>query len=418
MFSKMRTSELIALANDPVSHRTTQRNANLWAELFRRLPNNPNVALSYLFQLWNAEAVDLLRALLPSLVARFPNSVPVQALWIEYTVAWGDMSETRGAVESFLARFTQTSNSLLRVYQAYLALGDFVAARKIAETAASRPGGAYFEFFVNLAEQYEVRKTKWSRQSAPRDYNILCIGLDREPRRFARVRNQLQRMGENVHRISGVDGRTLPDMTSLALTHGASKGMKGTLGCFLSHIRALEICAESKAPYAFIIEDDAQFLLPPPPSVASLNLESEDFDICFVNDRTQNAAFHPQNLDLTKVVRLESLLPHRLDGFRGIGNDGYFVSQKGARKLLDMVAQDGLVGDVDWRMMLYAASDEEVDRTPNEFIAQTLKLHRSYRKSTGHIDAFVAPPAIVKTYSGGSVRSLMNEFEHAHEEIV
>ena len=99
-----------------------------------------------------------------------------------------------------------------------------------------------------------------------------------------------------------------------------------------------------------------------------------------------------------------------------MGTYGYFVSREGARKLLDMVAQDGLVGDVDWRLMLYAASDESINAAASEFMVRTLGMHRGYRKSTGQLKALVAPPAIVKTYSGGSIRGIINEFEHAYDE--
>ena len=66
--------------------------------------------------------------------------------------------------------------------------------------------------------------------------------------------------------------------------------------------------------------------------------------------------------------------------------------------------------------MLYAVSDDEIDATKNEFIRETLKMHRGYRKSSGKLETLITAPAIVRTYNGGSIRGLMNDFDHAHEE--
>lgn len=258
---------------------------------------------------------------------------------------------------------------------------------------------------------------QWAAQTGRRDYHIFCVGLDRQPRRFQRVRAQLQRMGEAVHFVSGVDGGTLPEMASRTLTHGSSGRMKGTLGCFLSHVRVWEICAASDMPYAFVIEDDTCFVLPPPPNTASLETGGSDFDLCFVNEGAQNAIFAPGNLPFDKAVPLETVLTHPVDSFRGVGTYGYFVSRQGAQKLLDMVAQDGLVGDVDWRLLLYAASDDSIKASASEFMLRSLKVHLDHRKSTGLLNAIVAPPAIVKTYNGGSIRGVMNDFSHAYEEL-
>lgn len=418
MFSRVPISDLLVMLQGPDGQKASARNRALWTELYRRVPDRHDVAINYVLQLWNAEAVDHLVKLLPELVKRFPESEPIHAFWTEFPLTWGNPLNAEPRMEVMLAKFPSKPELSFRAYQIYLSLGKFEAARQVAMQAFEKFGVDEFRSLTLIAEKYEQVKAEWAGASAQRDYHIFCIGLDRQPRRFQRVQAQLQRMGETVHRISGVDGRTLPDMASRALTQSASSRMKGTLGCFLSHVRVWEICVQSDRPYAFVTEDDTSFILPPPPSTAFLNTGERKFDLCFVNERTQNAAFLPKGMSLDMALPLESILVNKVDGFRGIGTDGYFVSRQGAQKLLDMVAEDGLVGDVDWRLMLYAAGEGDINTTPNEFIADTLKMHRDHRKSTGRLKALVAAPAIVKVYNGGSVREWMNDFGHAHEEAV
>jgi len=418
MFSRVSQSDLSAMLAGPEAKKTNARNLAMWAEGYRRAPDREDVALNYLIQLWNVEATKLLAKLLPEVVQRFPKSEAIHMLWAEFPLTWGDPQEAVRRAETMLDRFTSDEGPLFRAYQTYLSCGEFDAARKMALQAFEKTGFDEFNAMAALTEKYREVQNTWSAQKAECDYHIYCIGLDRQPRRFQRVQAQLQRMGSTVLRVSGVDGRTLPDVASRMLTHGASSRMKGTLGCFLSHVRAWELCAQSDRPYAFVTEDDTYFLLPPPPSTNSLATGDRKFDLCFVNERTQNAGFFPDNLPFDEVPPLGRILANKIDGFHGIGTDGYFVSREAARKLLDMVAQDGLVGDVDWRLMLYAVSDDEIEATKNDFIRDTLKLHRSFRKSSGKLEAVIAAPAIVRTYNGGSIRSLMNDFDHAHEEKV
>lgn len=417
MFSKVSTPELFSMAESPESRKFNTRNRLFWGELYRRFPNRHGIALNFAVQLWSGEVVDLLSKLLPELVQRFPKSAPLHTLWVEMALSWGDPAEAGRRVEVMLSRLEPDPKMLLHVTQVYLAMGNFSAAAEIAARGFQSSGDEVFNYVLPLAQRYEELRSQWAGQSVRRDYHIYCVGLDRQSRRFQRVQAQLQRMGETVQLVSGVDGGTLPELAARALTHGASGRMKGTLGCFLSHVRVWELCASGDMPYAFAIEDDTCFVLPPPPAVASLTTGGEDFDLCFVNEGPQNIVYLPEKLPLDQPLSLERVLATREEAFRGIGTYGYFVSREGARKLLDMVAEDGFVGDVDWRLLLYSVSSAAVDAVRNEFMAQSFRFHNAHRKSIGQLKAIMAPPPIVKTYNGGSVRSVMNDFSSAYEEV-
>lgn len=418
MFSRVPLPDLFAMLTGPEVRKTNAHNLALWTEAYRRASDREDVTINYLLQLWNVEAVEPLAKQLSEAVQRFPKSETIHTLWAEFPLTWGDPAEAVRRTEVMFAKFPPSDALFYRAYQIYLAYGDFDAAQKMALRLFEGTGYDEFAALVSLAGKYKEVRAAWAGQPAARDYHIFCIGLDRQPRRFQRVQAQLQRMGANVRRVSGVDGRTLPDLASRMLTHNASSRMKGTLGCFLSHVRVWELCVQSDKPYAFVTEDDTHFLLPPPPSTAFLNMGGRKFDLCFVNERTQNAGYIPQKASFDQPLPLGTILTHEVEGFRGIGTDGYFVSREAARKLLDMVAQDGLVGDVDWRLMLYAVSDDEIEATKNDFIRETLRIQRGYRKSSGKLETLIAAPAIVRTYNGGSIRGLMNDFDHAHEEKV
>ena len=416
MFSRVPLTDLFAMLAGPEVRKTNARNLALWSEAYRRASDREDVTINYLLQLWNVEAIEPLARQLTEAVQRFPKSETIHTLWAEFPLTWGDPQEAVRRTEVMLAKFPSSEALRYRAYQIYLSYGDFDAARKMALRLFEGTGYEEYSALASLADKYKEVQAAWAVQPGVRDYHIYCIGLDRQPRRFQRVQAQLQRMGATVKRVSGVDGRTLPDLASRMLTHSASSRMKGTLGCFLSHVRVWELCAQSDKPYAFVTEDDTCFLLPPPPSTEFLNTGGHEFDLCFVNERTQNAGYLSEQASFDQPLPLGTILPHEVEGFRGIGTDGYFVSREAARKLLDMVGQDGLVGDVDWRLMLYAVSDDEIDATKNEFIRETLKMHRGYRKSSGKLETLITAPAIVRTYNGGSIRGLMNDFDHAHEE--
>lgn len=419
MFADRPDEEMMAMANDPSRRLNYPENILFWSDMRRRFPKHHDTALLLVHQLWGAEAVDALERTLHVLISQFPSSSPLHSLWVDLPMAWGRVAESTRRLELALTRFGAHADWSFRAYQVYLAnrrFDDACAALRRTDVVQYAEFAEIFKFFIRVAEQYKATTAAWADEVAVRDYEILCIGLDRQPDRFQRVASQLNGMREAARRVSGVDGNTLPDYASMLLTHEASKRMKGTLGCFLSHVRAWEMCAQGKEPFVFIIEDDTFFIVPPPPSVASLRVPDNDFDICFVNTRTQNAAFRHSNLSLTEPVPLAMILSNPVPNLHGIGTDGYFLSREGADKLLQMVREDGLVGDVDWRLMLYASSDSQIEASPNQFMRDALNLHRKYRRSSGYLNALVAGPAIVKCYNGGSVRLQMNGLEHAHQE--
>lgn len=88
------------------------------------------------------------------------------------------------------------------------------------------------------------------------------INLDRAPERLARIASQMERLGLPFTRLPAVDARALSDEQRGALDEAAYRrkhGMTpvlGELGCYLSHVRAMELFLATDAEFALVLEDD------------------------------------------------------------------------------------------------------------------------------------------------------------------
>jgi len=88
------------------------------------------------------------------------------------------------------------------------------------------------------------------------------INLDRAPDRLARIIRQMQLLGLPFTRLPAVDARAMQDSERAALDEPAYRrkhGMTpvlGELGCYLSHVRAMQRFLASPAEFALVLEDD------------------------------------------------------------------------------------------------------------------------------------------------------------------
>ena len=88
------------------------------------------------------------------------------------------------------------------------------------------------------------------------------INLDRAPERMERVAAQLRRVGLPFERLPAVDARAFTPAQQAALDVEAFRrrhGMEplpGELGCYLSHVEAMQRLLRSDARFALVLEDD------------------------------------------------------------------------------------------------------------------------------------------------------------------
>lgn len=399
----------------------SQRSIDLLGELHRRVPDDRNVAKALIYRLWQLESISLLDETLKQCVKRLNDPVFFE-WWILLALVWGEPSVTDERIE-YAIRAHGTRLAFLRYkIDNLIAQGKFDLAESLAgsiEEAAPQPTlrQEFHRLLKNILIQSAIN-AEWKRlrsDGRPRDYQLYYINLDTDIHRAQRMERQLKSWSVPFERIAAVKGSLLPGSVSAALTRGESINMKGTLGCFLSHVSAWERLIESDLDYAMILEDDAKFLLPPPPSLAVFC--KEDFDVLFINHRM--AFTHEDQSDpRIQIKSVKEVVSFKPPSWRAAGTDGYFISRTGAERLIEWVCEDGLWGDVDWRLIFYALGKEWRTCLPADGFAQTAVSHHARRcKEREAIRAFVLSPALIGHHRGGSARHSMNGFPHAHLEI-
>jgi glycosyl transferase family 25 len=93
----------------------------------------------------------------------------------------------------------------------------------------------------------------------PTDLACFLINLDRSTERLATMQARLARLGLAYQRIAGVDGAQLSEEAFLRHTtenRYYKPIRRGEVGCYLSHLKAMEAFLASSARYALILEDD------------------------------------------------------------------------------------------------------------------------------------------------------------------
>jgi glycosyl transferase family 25 len=161
---------------------------------------------------------------------------------------------------------------------------------------------------------------------------FLFINLDRSSQRRAHMEQQLNAHGLRYERISGVDGeQALKNFSSQQQQrffdcHG-KKILAGELGCYLSHLKALESFLHSDATSAVILEDDA--LLPASLDVlwASLEHSGSEWDFLRLQSRRNyyKLKFKPFTQNYAFCINIT----------RSTGSTAYAVTKKAAAVLIE-----------------------------------------------------------------------------------
>lgn len=135
----------------------------------------------------------------------------------------------------------------------------------------------------------------------------LVINLDRSPARLKKITEQLDRLGLPWQRVTAIDGATLAmdDATVLNTPrfhqqHGKPP-LPGELGCYLSHVKALETFLSSAHDWGLVLEDDAVLGDGLPAAIQAL-------------------LQHPQAWDLVKLSGMHSGTPIKVKAL-GTGQD-------------------------------------------------------------------------------------------------
>lgn len=113
---------------------------------------------------------------------------------------------------------------------------------------------------------------------------IYVINLDRDVERMASIRANLEALGLPFERLSAVMGKDVPewerlvDMSAYAWRNRLDAPRAGEVGCYLSHLKAMETFLKTDAPWCVILEDDVE-VLPASGEVLRALGEKDDWDL-------------------------------------------------------------------------------------------------------------------------------------------
>lgn len=203
-----------------------------------------------------------------------------------------------------------------------------------------------------------------------------------------------------LHRVPGVDGLALPSAACLPLTRNKwSVNHKGTLACFLGHVRAWELMAASDHAFSLFIEDDVT--LHGLEILSSLQIPA-GIDLVFCNDRTcyEHAADGPAFLPLPPALAFAAR--HG----QSIGGDGYLLTTAGAAKLLRFIYTDGFFSHVDLRLFAYGLTRDAAAAIamPDVRIAGDIRAIRMTYDAAHHVETRVLSPYLTRHLGGEGSR--------------
>ena len=113
---------------------------------------------------------------------------------------------------------------------------------------------------------------------------IYVINLDRDTERMASIRANLDGLGLPFERLAAVMGKDvtewekLVDLPAYAWRNRLDIPRAGEVGCYLSHLKAMETFLRTDAPWCVILEDDVE-VLPACADVLRSLAEKDDWDL-------------------------------------------------------------------------------------------------------------------------------------------
>lgn len=113
---------------------------------------------------------------------------------------------------------------------------------------------------------------------------IYVINLDRDAERMASIRANLDALGLPFERLSAVMGKDVPeweklvDLSAYAWRNRLDAPRAGEVGCYLSHLKAMETFLRTDVPWCVILEDDVE-VLPACGEVLRTLGEKDDWDL-------------------------------------------------------------------------------------------------------------------------------------------
>jgi len=164
---------------------------------------------------------------------------------------------------------------------------------------------------------------------------VYVINLDRSRDRWERLQESAKAFSIDLRRVEAVEGKLLTpdelgdfDEAGFRRCHGKI-AMPAEIGCYFSHIRALDIIAKAPEPFAVLVEDDVVFTPSFAPFIEELTKLNGWDAVKLVNHRT--AAFRS-----FRQVDNDFAIGRCLHGPLG-SSAAYALTREGAGKLSEAI---------------------------------------------------------------------------------
>jgi glycosyl transferase family 25 len=164
-------------------------------------------------------------------------------------------------------------------------------------------------------------------------WRAYLINLDRSPHRLAMMQERLEQAGVPWERVAGIDGQALAPADRVGIdTHGflLSHGRyiePGDIGCYLSHIKALQAFLASDDPFGVILEDDVAFAPDFMSLMTALLVKADSWDVVKLSGRHSGTPI--PLLKLSETHRLVALTT------RHTGAGAYLVNRLAAQRYIE-----------------------------------------------------------------------------------
>jgi glycosyl transferase family 25 len=271
----------------------------------------------------------------------------------------------------------------------------------------SKEATRYYYFLKNASFLKEIAKKNKKKEKL----NSFLINRKKDTERLAFFKINAKKINLNFERFEAVNAISenfefKPYKKLISnLFYGQELFPRGSIGCFLSHYKVWEKIIQEGLEYSFVFEDDA-FVLENPESIICINDIPRDADLIYMNHRMSEALM---NKDISKkIIKNKKIIFQKsFDSVNeclkaglhmdGVGADGYLITLRGAKKIVNMFNKHPLCMNQDWTILINSFSD-------NEFLdfcrmsGKTCFVH-----NFSNIHSYVIVPALVQQRKTGSV---------------
>lgn len=217
----------------------------------------------------------------------------------------------------------------------------------------------YYKFSNNIRKQFSNNKTVSVTIS-----DLLIINLDESKKRLDFFIENLYNNNFYIKRISGFNGNLLSNDEFNKIKQDKSKFQginltkKGEYGCWISHLKCYKYIVDNVIEWCIVMEDDA--ILKPDLSKKLKNISiPDDADIIYIHSRGSKAKKKKSDIKGFDMY---------IDGW---GTDGYIISYRCAKKILDS----------NYSKIYYLPMDHLLNRLGNKFENSFTSENRSKIKN-------------------------------------